>query len=369
MGDCGKVRSFPKALVSMTHTSQRGFAVELEFMAKDDSLKQVVFGKPALAKVKACVDQKVSGSVFTSLIDKWNWEVEEAMAPFSKKDGVPKSEWVGWMVELTSPGPPSVLFGDTGMTDVARVYHTVANMGIQISLWAQLHVHVNALSADANPASTSKTLTTDQIINIWTAWSMFQMVIDEMQSSTNVDNLWAKPLYMDDLLARWVFSNMWSVRGTGLDPALACEAFYGEGNCDGTGKHGWKPPGFKGAEFAHGPPRYYAVNLAPLPQKGTIEFRQQAGTNDAERAQRWVQFVLAFVETFKDADLENLFDGPLEQDIAELSDFQRQASFSSLFSLLGDRIDQSSKAYYENRLWMKAAPDFTRPDPKCSFAR
>merc|ERR1712039_845064 len=94
-----------------------------------------------------------------------------------------------------------------------------------------------------------------------------------------------------------------------------------------------------GDEFAHGPPRYYAVNLAPLTQKGTIEFRQQAGTNDAERAQRWVQFVLAFVETFKDANLLNMFfDGPIETDIAELSDFQRQASFSSLFKCLGSEL-------------------------------
>merc|ERR1719453_492277 len=122
------------------------------------------------------------------------------------------------MVELTSPGPPNVLAGDRGIQDVARVYHTVTSMGIQIGLWAQLHVHVNALSPNANPESTRTTLTTDNIINIWTAWSMFQMVIDEMQNPTNVDNMWAKPLYMEDLLARWVFSNMWSVRGTNLDP-------------------------------------------------------------------------------------------------------------------------------------------------------
>merc|ERR1711972_912428 len=136
------------------------------------------------------------------------------------------------MVELTSPGPPSVLAGDSGIRDVARVYHTLGNMGIQIGLWAQLHVHVNALSSGANPSSTQRTLTTDQIINIWTAWSAFQMVIDEMQSSTNVDNLWAKPLYMEDLLARWVFSNMWRAKkraqatGIPMNPKHACEAFY-----------------------------------------------------------------------------------------------------------------------------------------------
>jgi hypothetical protein len=367
--DCSKIRSFPKPIVSLARTSNRGFAVELEFMAKDNTLKVPAFGEPALERVKTCVDQKVAGSAFTSLSSRWNWEVEEAMEPFKKRDGVGKGEYVGWMVELTSPGPPSVLAGDEGIRDVARVYHTLGNLGTQIGLWAQLHVHVNALSATANPASTRTTLTSDQIINIWTAWSMFQMVIDEMQSSTNVDNLWAKPLYMDDLLARWVFSNMWSVRGTGLDPALACETFYGQGNCDGKGKHGWTPPGWTGTEFAHGPPRYYAVNLAPLTQKGTIEFRQQAGTNDAERAQRWVQFVLAFVETFKNANLDFLFDGPIEQDIADLNEFQRQASFSSLFDLLGQRIDSRSSDYYEQRRWMKAAPHFQHFDPKCSYGQ
>merc|ERR1712048_814162 len=307
-----------------------------------------------------CVDQKVSGTDFhEALSQHWNWEWEPAMIPFLAKDGVGPSESVGYMVELTSPGPPKgsnkdgVLLGRKGMMDMVRVFHILGDMGVQIGLWAQLHVHVNALSATATGGRDSAPLlTSNQIINIWTGWSMFQMVIDEMQHSTNVDNIWAKPLYMDDLVARSVFENMWKVRRSGkvLDPRLACETFYGKGNCDGS-SHGWTPPGARGEYgYRHGPARYYAVNLACLPTKGTIEIRQQAGTNDVIRAQRWVNFVLAFVDVMKDANLSQFFDGQsVEEDIQDLVAFQQKASFDGLFKQLEGHADRGSLTYYKNR--------------------
>merc|ERR1712232_909944 len=378
--DCGKITSFPEPVVKTK--SKMGFAVELEFMAKDDRLKEPVFNEPALTAVKQCVDRKVEGTDFyQALSEHWNWEWEPAMIPFSANDGVDPSESVGYMVELTSPGPPKgtntdgVLLGDAGIRDVVRVYHVLANMGVQIGLWAQLHVHVNALSAKATGTRDSAPLlTTDQIINIWTGWALFQMVIDEMQSSTNVDNLWAKPLYMDDLIARSVFENMWRTKkmaqtsGKLLDPKHACEAFYGRGNCDGSA-HSWAPPNAQEVDgYQHGPPRYYAVNLAPLTTKGTIEIRQQAGTNDAIRAQRWINFVLAFVDVMKDANLGQFFDGKsVEEDIQDLVGFQQKASFEGLFKLLEGHADRGSLSYYKNRHWMKAAPSFAKSDPRCSW--
>jgi hypothetical protein len=301
------------------------------------------------------------------------------MIPFLAKDGVGPSESVGYMVELTSPGPPKgsnkkgVLLGREGMRDLVRVYHVLGDMGVQIGLWAQLHVHVNALSATATGGRDSAPLlTSNQIINIWTGWSVFQMVIDEMQHSTNVDNLWAKPLYMDDMVARSVFENMWRIRRSGkvLDPKLACETFYGKGNCDGS-NHGWTPPGARGDYgYRHGPARYYAVNLACLPTKGTIEIRQQAGTNDAIRAQRWVNFVLAFAEVMKDANdlVAPFFDGAsVEEDIQDLVNVQQKASFEILFKTLQHQVDRGSYQYYKQRKWMKAAPHFTKSDPRCSW--
>merc|ERR1712048_621365 len=350
--------------------------------AKDDHLKEPIFDEVALTTVKQCVDRKVEGTDFyQALSEHWNWEWEPAMIPFSAKDGVGPSESVGYMVELTSPGPPKgtnkdgVLLGNKGIRDVARVYHVLGNMGIQVGLWAQLHVHVNALSAKATGARDSAPLlTADQIINIWTAWSLFQMVIDEMQSSTNVDNLWAKPHYMDDLIVRSIFENMWrtkraaQTRGKVLDPRLACETFYGQGNCDGS-HHGWTPPGAgEVTGYRHGPPRYYAVNLAPLTTKGTIEIRQQAGTNDAIRAQRWINFVLAFVDVMKDANLGQFFDGKsVEEDINDIVAFQQKASFDGLFKVLEGNVDGVSLTYYKNRQWMKAAPSFTKSDSRCSW--
>merc|ERR1712187_990316 len=167
----------------------------------------------------------------------------------------------------------------------------------------------------------------------------------------------------------WRTKRAAQTRGKVLDPRLACETFYGQGNCDGS-HHGWTPPGAgkEATGYRHGPPRYYAVNLAPLTTKGTIEIRQQAGTNDAVRAQRWINFVLAFVDVAKDLNLGQFFDGiSVEEDVQDLVAFQDKASFEGLFNLLGDNVQSDSVTYYKNRQWMKAAPSFTEADSQCSW--
>jgi len=363
--DCSKLESFPDpVIVNFSRSSNRAFAIELEFLAKDGELKEAKGGPEALEEVKKCAIQKVVGTEFEQLANVWNWEEEPSMVPYGPRDNVPESEYYGLMAELTSPGPPVALFGQQGMVDVARVFHTVSQMSVQVGIWAQLHVHVNVRSEKANPASDC-CLDTNQVINIWTAWSKYQMVIDEMQNPTNVDNKWAKPLYMEDVLAQHVFSNMHAYHGKkDLNVKDACEAFYGKGQCDSKDHSSWKPPHASEVEtghYFHGPARYYAVNLAPLPDKGTIEIRQQAGTSDIERAQRWIQFVLAFVETFKSGQgLFNFFDETVEKDVRDLKFAQTMASFDTLFDAMGDRIDEGSKDYFKQRSWRNH-------DPNCAF--
>lgn len=305
----------------------------------------------------------------------WNWEEEPSMLPFTKREVSDPGEYGGRMAELTSPGPgPSgggVLLGQQGLTDVVTVFDNLRHLGMQVSLWGQLHVHVNALSAKAGGDCC---MTTDQIANLWVSWARFQPVLDEMQPSTNVNNKWAMPLYLEDPVVRQVFENMHEVYGSGLDAKEACEAFYGIGMCDG--KHagglrvvdGYRPPTLPAdsVAYVHSPARYYALNLAPLTGKGTIEVRQNAGTNDPERAQRWIQFVLAFVETFKDSGA-GFFAHSLQQDIANLQEAQEQASFKSLFAALGKRVSDDTQAYFEETRWAKKAPEYTDRKEHCSL--
>lgn len=354
--DCSKV-SLPDSMLNFTGTSNRGFAIEIEFSARSASLSKPVYYDRALTKVRQCVNEKLAGSRL-QLEGRWHWEPEDAMIPFTPRDTSDPKEYVGYMAELTSPGPPEVLLGQQGIDDVAAVFATLGHMSIQVGLWAQFHVHVNAFSSKANP-NADCCLSSDEIANVWAAWASFQPVIDEMQSSTNVDNQWAAPLYLEDPIAMEVFENMHKVYGTDLPAEEACETFYGKNACDGSHhENAFTPPNAKrGESYEHSPHRYYAVNLAPLTGKGTIEFRQQAGTHDPERAQRWAQFVLAFVETFKqDA---SFFQGSLSEDVRSLKRAQEQASFDSLFQRLGQRVDDQSHEYYAQRQW-------TKEDPRCT---
>lgn len=366
--DCAPMPADVERSAVLPVLTNRGFAVEIEFMARDTSLTTGIFGQDALDKVHLCMDEKLSGTRFGDTIWKqWNWEEEPSMVPFGPRDTADKREYGGRMAELTTPGPPHVLLGQQGLNDVVTVFDNLRHMGVQIGLWAQLHVHVNALSERAGGDCC---MSTDQIAQVWVGWARFQAVIDEMHSSTNVNNRWAAPLYLEDPIVKEVFSNMHSHHGTDLPAAAACEKFYGEGLCDGKGKgHGYRPPGLpeESAPYVHSPARYSAFNLAPLSGKGTIEIRQNAGTHDTERAQRWVQFVLAFFETFKDKGAE-FFDGSLEEDLAELRQAQEEESFDSLFALLGDRVSADSQQYFQDRRWAKQAPEYVKLKPGCTFS-
>jgi len=367
--DCSQLESYPAPIVQdMDRTSKRGFAIELEFMAKDSKLEGAFGGPEALEIVRKCAGRKVNGTEFDKLNTIWNWMEEPSMVPFGPRDEMPEREYVGHMAELTSPGPPNVLFGQQGIADVVRAFHVINKLDVQVGLWAQLHVHINVRGAKAAPGSDC-CLSTDELINIWTAWSKYQMVIDEMQNPTNVDNLWAKPLYMEDLIALDIFQKMHVQKNKNMTLPVedACETFYGPSNCDSkSGEHTWAPPvkGFENAKYFHGPPRYYAVNLAPLPTKGTMEIRQNAGTSDTERAQNWIQFVLAFVETFKSGSgLETLFDEGFEKDVVDLKAAQTDASFEKLFEELSGHLNaEFSLPYWSERRWR-------RDDPKCLYKR
>jgi len=361
--DCSEI-DLPTSMLNLSDTSNRGFAIEIEFAARDTSLSKPVYYDAALSKVRKCVNEKLAGTSL-QMEGKWHWEPEDAMIPFTPRDTADKGEYVGLMAELTSPGPPQVLLGQQGMDDVAAVFATLSHMSIQVGLWAQFHVHVNALSSKAHPGADC-CLSSDNIANVWAAWARFQPVIDEMQSSTNVDNRWAMPLYLEDPIVHEVFANMHAHHGTDLPAEQACETFYGKNACDGKHhENAFQPPNAQhGESYEHSPHRYYAMNLAPLTGKGTVEFRQQAGTHDAERAQRWAQFILAFVETFKDD--QTFFSGSLEQDAQNLKQAQEYASFELLFARLGDRVDAASQDYYVNRRWAKTADG--EWDPRCKFA-
>lgn len=118
--DCDRLENYPQPIITeLDKTSKRGFAVELEFMAKDSSLQSAEGGAEALEIVKQCAIKKVNGTEFEKLAKIWNWEEEPSMVPFGPRDGMPETEYVGYMAELTSPGPPNVIFGQTGIVDVA----------------------------------------------------------------------------------------------------------------------------------------------------------------------------------------------------------------------------------------------------------
>jgi hypothetical protein len=102
--------------------------------------------------------------------------------------------------------------------------------------------------------------------------------------------------------------------------------------------------------------RYFQVNLVPLDRIGTIEFRAFPATTSVERALKWVNFIVSFVEHFKDdrrfIDQELARGDKDSVDVEPLRTAQREASLKDLADELS--MDAKWMAYWQQRDWLQS---------------
>lgn len=156
--------------------------------------------------------------------------------------------------EVVSP----ILSGERGIEQCKKVAKLLRAKGIYTDRSCGFHVHVDA--RDMNAPS---------ILNVVKRYNRFESVIDSFMA-----------------IGRRVNNNSYCqsnsrVIGSSLEAAVSNNPM---------GSTAIRNSNLMGS-------RYYKVNLAAIARHNTIEFRQHAGTTDAEKIEHWIRFCVNFVET------------------------------------------------------------------------
>jgi hypothetical protein len=261
----------------------------------------------------------------------WNWIGDPSAKPLTQAEasilGASSDETTGVGFEVTSPGPPNVLSGETGFRAAIDMLTVLKNMGIQAGPKCGLHVHVN-VRGNAEGAK----LTKRQIAYVWAAYARWQFSIHEMLSPSRVPTHYAKSHFLGENDNKIVFKQLheWLNRGSSWESKPDKEF------CN----HVLGPidPRFHNRPCDYSKPlsRYRQLNIHPISKYGTLEFRGHSATYDAERVMRWVQFVVAFVERFGRAGgsttgMKGFFNTTASSDLMKLQKAQQTSTMKELY--------------------------------------
>lgn len=308
------------------------------------------------ATVKTCLWNKVSWEPHQKTA--WGIEVDLSVKPMKPGSTPDPMQLRGIPFELVSPGPPNVLVGQAGVNTALKVLANIRHMGAQAPLSAGLHLHVNVRNQNVG---SDETLSMRQIMAVYVSWVRFQYVIDELISPDRVGNRYAMGVYLDwglsaggakairDILQRG-HSRLWRMlpeEDARLNQFEACTALIGTHRTVQWCKEDVTMNQAMRARL--NPEKYFQINVTPLGRFGTIEFRAGSATLDPERAQRWFQFLVAFVHTFKHTDkAKHFFDDAFEEDLEELREAQRTASAAELTTLMKGNVEPDFIDYFTN---------------------
>jgi len=362
-----------------------------------------------------CEAEASIDGVCPHLMGSWRWETDCTVHPLNSgqareihgdNEAAIASETSGVPFEMVSALPPNALAGASGVKSVAEVLTTLRHMGVQAGPTQGMHMHVNVgkpgKESDTDDARAGADLTVEQVANIWANYAKYQNVIDEMLQDSRMGNTWAKPLrfaswrsmlWTDENDSSWqhdtadgqsvdysrtalkTFTKLWrwvqqKKRKEDQDDTKFCDFVLG------------RYEGATPCSDRYPQERYSHVNLAVLNKYGTIEFRAFPASSDPRRVTEWVQFLLRFVEHFKDdgrwhlhgagqeldhptleqrvealeAKVEQLETNPKDADafaadFERLAEQQRTASLADLEEALGADL-----SYWRERPWLTGAP-------------
>eukprot|EP00928_Gymnodinium_smaydae_P094081 TRINITY_DN7854_c0_g1_i1.p1 TRINITY_DN7854_c0_g1~~TRINITY_DN7854_c0_g1_i1.p1 ORF type:complete len:594 (+),score=57.56 TRINITY_DN7854_c0_g1_i1:93-1874(+) len=332
-----------------------------EFCSKSERKDQHGYCKSR----KDCKPSKSVDGVCPLALEQWTWTDDNTVRTLRRQEAIEaeaadvSSELKGVGFELISPP----LSGRVGFTSLVETMGLLERLGVQAGPSQGMHVHVNV--GRFSDKTTSSYLNAKQIFNVWASYARFQSVINEMLQDSRVGNPWCLPLTLAKhlLVSNFVaptynatsddegehrldfveqmYTNMQRhLKEKGVERNLF--------HCIDI--HARLPGPYRGSSCSMRRPqaRYFQLNLIPLDRLGTIEFRGFPATNDPVRALRWVQFVVNFVDKFKDDGRFAARKSARVPDLHQLRRAQQAASLDDLESEMN--MDLS---YWRKRPWLE----------------
>ena len=168
-------------------------------------------------------------------------------------------------VELVSP---PLAFTSENIATVRLVCETLTNMGVKVNSSCGFHVHVFAADLDAQALK-----------NLVALFVRFEPQMDKLVPAARRATDWAA-------------SNLRNIARTNSDEATLVAL----SRIDATS-------GVNDLRNAQGGSRYMKLNLEPMLRQGTVEFRQAAGTTNADKVVGWVALAVGMVTSAKRSKL------------------------------------------------------------------
>jgi hypothetical protein len=186
-------------------------------------------------------------------------------------DGSLNSAPVGHVgCEVVSP----ILRGDDGIAQVVRVMEAVKAFGGKVNKSCGLHVHVGAQDATAG-----------QLKNLAKMFVKYEHHMDALcpESRRNGN--------------RYCQSNRQQAAGYGVAATYEAQVAASFAKLEGlrsiSSIANVMNGGYGGGHYTHH--RYFKLNFQSLASHGTVEFRQQAGTVEGQKAATWIRLVVGLV--------------------------------------------------------------------------
>jgi hypothetical protein len=252
-------------------------------------------------------------------------------------------------------------------------------MGVQSNPSSGFHVHVNVgfPTGHMTKGVEGSQLTPRQVANVWTAYARFQLVIDtHFLQSSRVSNrfcrglvlgrqcvgVWGKPSYacleaeeqvtgchgaihtqIAATPAAIVFRNMHAFfRQAAPDNSTFVDSVYGNEKDSSCPYNGY---------------RYTQLNLEALNKYGTLEFRGFPSTYNAERYLAWINFLIHFVEHFKDSHASAKTSIPSDflavDDVHEGLDMLTRAQATATLEDLAEELGEPVVSYFRGKSWLR----------------
>lgn len=168
-------------------------------------------------------------------------------------------------VELVSP---PLAFNAASIAQVRLVCETLNRIGVTVNSSCGFHVHVAAADLDVQALK-----------NLVALFVRFEPQMDKLVPPSRRSTQWAA-------------SNLRNIARTNSDEAT----FVALSRIDATSS-------VNDLRAAQGATRYMKLNLEPMLRQGTVEFRQNAGTTNADKVVGWVALCVGLVNSAKRSKL------------------------------------------------------------------
>ena len=242
-------------------TNGKSFGIEIEcasFINPDDLVENV--------RMNTGIDIRNEYNDYNHITRTW-WKIVPDGSIGSSSGGQ------YWKTEIVSP----ILKNAAGFKQLENICNVIQSYGnrIQVNSSTGIHVHVNVTRKRFKESKKSgipiKRLIVNEVLNVLFFYARYENAIDFLHPQSRRNASYSKHVFDT---ANRIFCNTVDTWNYFTNVKSIHDSYSGYDSRK----------------------RYFSVNIESYMKYGTIEFRQHAGSTDAEKLSRWIEFLQAIIK-------------------------------------------------------------------------